>query len=114
MNLTMLNILPGDILQLEQLGDFDCGTPCVDDRTAMIGLFSGSTTLLSGDQLHRVPAAVKAGQDFTTRLTNFGSLPTDIAEDFRIIDTIVVTPLGSTHLFIAAHDSLYQDDVSRQ
>jgi hypothetical protein len=55
-NLAMLNILAGDFLRLEQLGDFDCGAPCVDDRTAMIGMFSGSTTLLSADQLHRVPS----------------------------------------------------------
>jgi hypothetical protein len=104
------SVLPGDGLRLERLGDFDCGGPCVDDRTAMIGVFSGRSTLLSAEQLHRVPDAIEAGQDFTTNSTHFGSLPTNIPEDFQITDTIVVTPVGATHLFIAAHDSLYQDN----
>ena len=110
-DLNKLSIVPGDWLRLERLGDFDCGGPCVDDRTGMIGVFSGSTTLLSADQPHRVPDAIEAGQDFVTSRTNFGSLPTDIPEDFVIIDTINVTPVGATHLFITAHDSLYYDNT---
>ena len=110
-DLNKLSIVPGDWLRLERLGDFDCGGPCVDDRTGMIGVFSGSSTLLSADQPHRVPDAIEAGQDLVTSRTNFGSLPTDIPEDFVIIDTINVTPVGATHLFITAHDSLYYDNT---
>ena len=37
-DLSTLIIVPGDGLRLERLGDFDCGGPCVDDRTGMIGV----------------------------------------------------------------------------
>jgi hypothetical protein len=108
--LSTLSIVPGNVLRLERVGDFDCGGPCVDDRIAMIGMFSASSTLLSPNQPDRVPDAIEAGQDFATSPTHFGSLPTDILEDFLIVDTIIVAPVAATHLFITAHDSLYNDN----
>jgi hypothetical protein len=108
--LSTLSIVPGNILRLELVGDFDCGGPCVDDRIAMIGMFSASSTLLSPNQPDRVPDAIEAGQDFATSPTHFGSLPTDIPEDFLIVDTIIVAPVAATQLFITAHDSLYNDN----
>ncbi len=38
-------------------------------------------------------------------------LPTDIREDFRITDIIIQVPPSATHLFAAAHDSFYSDNL---
>ena len=110
-DLSTLSIVAGERLRLEQLGDFDCGGPCGDDRTGMIGVFSSDAVLLGADQLHRVPGAVEAGQEMVTAVTHYGGLATDIPEDFQISNTTLVTPVGATYLFIAAHDSLYYDNT---
>jgi hypothetical protein len=58
-----------------------------------------------------VPDAIDAGDDFVSANTFFGSQPTDIPEDFMFVDSVVVAvPPGATHLFVAPHDSLYNDN----
>ena len=55
--------------------------------------------------------------DFVTAPTYFGGEATDIPEDFLVASAeypggtiCVVIPNGATHLFLAAHDSLYEDN----
>lgn len=105
----------GDVIRLERLGDYDCGGPCVDDRTNMIAVFSASDVLLAPSLLNRVADAIDAGDDVVTANTHFGDQPTDIPEDFAIqsadcSSVEVLVPQGAAYLFIAPHDSLYSDN----
>jgi hypothetical protein len=109
-DLVALGIVPGNLIRLERLGTWDCGGPCADTVTTMSGVFSASNTLLPANQPHRVPGAIEAGANFVTGPTFFGSLPNDIPEDFAITDTTIQVPIGATHLFVAATDSLYSDN----
>jgi hypothetical protein len=113
LDLAVLGFSPGQTVLLQQLGDFDCGPPCVDDRTAMIGVFSSSSTLLAATNQNRVPGAIDAGTDVVTASTHYGGLATDIPQDFFIsgAGTTLVIPTGAAYLFIAAHDSLYGDNT---
>ena len=109
-DLAALGIAPGNVIRLERLGAWDCGAPCADTVTGMGGVFSAGTTLLGPSAVHRVPGAVDAGVELVTGGTFFGALPTDIPEDFAITDTTIQVPLGATHLFVGALDSLYSDN----
>lgn len=90
------------------------GHPGADaDGTPIIGVFSGSETLLPRDQLLRVPDAIDAGSDVITPPTHFESLPTDIPQDFRIFPPrgfFIEVPAGATHLFIGLNDSFFADN----
>ena len=108
--LSQLQITAGDWIRLTQIGDFSYwATNTPDATTAMIGVFSGSSELLPHSELSRVKHAIDAGDDFVTLPTAFQLLPTDIPQDFRILDIIIQVPPGATHLFAAAHDSFYSD-----
>ena len=109
-DLALLGIVPGNVIRLERLGAWDCGNPCIDNVTAMGGVFSAGTVLSATNQAHRVPGAIDAGADVFTGPTFFGTLPTDIPQDFLIENTIVQVPAGATHLFVAPLDSLYFDN----
>jgi hypothetical protein len=109
-DLVALGIVPGNFIRLERLGAWDCGGPCTDTVTTMSGVFSASDTLLPANQPHRVPGAIEAGANILTGPTFFGSIPNDIPEDFAITDTTIQVPIGATHLFVAATDSLYSDN----
>lgn len=111
-NLLALGFAPGDTIRLTQLGDFDCGGPCSDTGTGMIAVFSSSSTLAPSSQLVRVPGAIDAGADVVTATTFFGGLATDIPQDFAVLATgvTVTIPAGASFLFVAAHDSFYQDN----
>jgi hypothetical protein len=105
-----LDIEPGDVILLEGLGGFDNG-PGTDAPRITIAVFSGSPTLLPGSAHPRVPDAIDAGIVFATASTSLcGGQPTDIPEDFRCDSTIVVVPVGATHLFVCGHDSYYVDN----
>lgn len=109
-------IQEGDAIRLERLGDFDCGSPCVDDRTSMIAVFSASDVLLAPSLLNRVVDAIDAGDDVATHNTHYGGEPTDIPEDFAIqladcSSVEVVVPEGAAYLFITPNDSLYYDNT---
>jgi hypothetical protein len=110
-DLVALGISPGDVLLIDQLGDFSFGTAFPDTGTAMHGVFSSSSTILSQDNLNRVPGAIDAGTDSVTGATFFGALPTDIPEDFRINPEVeIVVPTGASFLFVGVADSFFGDN----
>jgi hypothetical protein len=117
--LSSLGINGGDLIQLDQLGDYYDGHagygPGVDVSKLdvfkeMIGVFSSTNSLLVANVLNRVPGALDAGIGVQSWPTLFGSLSTDIPYDFRVANTIVQVPLGGNYLFIAAHDIYYSDN----
>jgi hypothetical protein len=118
-DLGALGILPGDLIFLERLGDysFDVLGPPVrpDDVTNMVGVFSGSSTLLDASNLHRIPDAIAATGylplvPWTTDPTFVGGLTTDIAEDFYIGPAAVYVPAGAAYLFVSPADSRFSDN----
>lgn len=111
--LVSLSLTSSDTIVLTRLGDFDCRPNCGDISVGMIAVFSSSDVLLGGSNAHRVPDAIDAGTDVVTAPTFFGGLQTDIAQDFFIdgIGVTITIPTGATHLFVAAHDSLYGDNL---
>jgi len=117
--LISIGISAGDMIQLDQLGDYYDGhagygagvnTSSLDSFTEMIGVFSSGNTLLAPDVLHRVPGATDSGLSVTSWNTLFGNMSTDIPEDFRVANTVVQVPFGASYLFIAAHDIYYSDN----
>ena len=81
-DLAPLGATPGQWLLLQSTGGFSFGnTP--DGMRAMAAVFSSSTTVLPSSVPHRVPGAIAAGPSFTSGNTYFGSVPTDISEDFE-------------------------------
>ena len=110
--LSSIGLAAGDTILLEHLGDYSQG-PNADIVTSMLAVFSSSATLTSATNLHRVSGAIDAGVDAITENTYFGSQPTDIPEDFRIMDsgTLITIPTGALYLFVTASDSYYQDNT---
>jgi hypothetical protein len=115
-------IAPGDVVLLEQLGDYYNGAEgysgnvaSLDTLTAMIGIFSTTDELLTPNLLNRVPGAVDAGQYIVTMNTLYGGagnagVSTDIPYDFGIGANIFQIPNGAAYLFVAAHDVYYSDN----
>lgn len=115
-------IAPGDVVLLEQLGDYYNGAEgyssnvaSLDTDTAMIGIFSSTDELLAPNILNRVPGALDAGQYIVTMNTLYGGagnagVPTDIPYDFGIGANIFQIPNGAAYLFVAAHDVYYSDN----
>ena len=112
---------PGDLLEIT----YDFPPPgysisgdCAPERTLpeqirLLGVFSGSDTLLPKADLARVQDAIDTVPDFTSSPTFFGTQPTDIPEDFQVSPPssfIIAVPTGATHLFLGMHDSFYQDN----
>jgi len=119
-----LGIRPGDRIRLERLGDWTGTYRSNDDLGDMIAVFSGSAVLLPPRRRHRVQDAIDAGQDVITHRSSLVLDRTDIAEDFEVagidgrwsahprcrVDGVsVVVPEGATHLFVASHQSFYED-----
>jgi PEP-CTERM motif len=118
-SLSSLGINGGDLIQLDQIGNYYDGHagygPGVDVAkldvfTEMIGVFSSSNALLAPDVANRVPGALNAGIGIESWHTLFGNMATDIPDDFRIANTIVQVPMGANYLFVAAHDIYYSDN----
>src|SRR5690349_109715 len=115
-------IASGDVVLLEQLGDYYNGAEgyagdvaSLDTDTAMIGIFSSTDELLAPNLLNRVPGALDAGQYIVTMNTLYGGagnagVPTDIPYDFGIGANIFQIPNGAAYLFVAAHDVYYSDN----
>ena len=115
-------IAPGDVVLLEQLGDYYNGAEgysgnvaSLDTDTAMIGIFSSTDELLAPNLLNRVPGALDAGQYIVTMNTLYGGagnagVPTDIPYDIGIGANIFQIPNGAAYLFVAAHDVYYSDN----
>lgn len=120
-DLAALGLRAGDHILLQSVGDF-CFTifnplGCANTETAhpMIGIFSSSSTLLPSSILNRVPGAIEAGPSVTTFPTLFGTIPTDVPQDFIIFhapfSTVVTIPDNAQFLFVAVLDSFYGDNA---
>ncbi len=114
-SLVTIGVLPGERLRIRALGEYAYNSS--GSTTKGTGaVFSSSSTLLASTAAHRVPGALDAGEDWVTGPTFFGTLATDIPEDFHVAllggpDYVVVrVPLGSTHIFACPVDSLFQDN----
>ncbi|HEX2838553.1 MAG TPA: hypothetical protein VHN77_10540 [Phycisphaerales bacterium] len=113
--LTSLGVAPGDLIRIRVLGEFTYNTSNAISRSSG-AVFSSSDTLLATSLQARVPGAIDAGVDVITGGTYYGSLPTDVPEDFRIGDNVatdyadVIVPAGAVFLFIGVLDSLYNDN----
>jgi hypothetical protein len=110
---------PGDLLELTYEVpppgfSYGCGGPFVDaEGTPVMGVFSGSSTLLPTSALARVPDAIDAGLDTVSGPTFYRNEPTDIPEDFQIFSPsgfTIEVPAGATHLFFGTADSLFGDN----
>jgi hypothetical protein len=108
--LSDLDLVPGDQIRLEAVGNYNNGN--VEKEGGRIAVFSSSETLLGAGESHRVPDAIDAGEDFDTGETYFcDHEATDIPEDFGFEpETSVTIPVGATHLFICVTDSYYEDN----
>jgi hypothetical protein len=85
-----------------------------NNLTNMHGVFSSSDVLLGGDQPHRVPDAIDAGEDIYTIPTfNCGGEATDIPEDFEIEPFLIIeVPPRAMFLFLAPNESKYEDNYN--
>ncbi len=117
LNLGSLGIEPGDWLRIETTGACRQVGGGQDTVRAACAVFSSSATLLATNVQQRVPGAIAAGPAFPSVNTYFGSVPTDITEDFYVSRTLwadhvdVQVPAGASHLFIANYDSYYVDNA---
>jgi hypothetical protein len=109
-DLELLGIAPGDTIGLETIGDFQGSASTADTATPRIGIFSASNIILAKTNLHRIPDAIDAGDDYVTSNTFLGGEPTDVDEDFFIDDILITVPAGAAFLFLAVPDSHYVDN----
>ncbi len=116
LDLASLGIAPGQWLRIGSTGGFRYVNGGQDGFRSLIGVFSGSATLLATSMQQRVVDAIAAGPDFTSGGTYYGNLPIDVPEDFMCSRELwdngidVPVPPGATHLFLGVHDSLYSDN----
>ncbi|MEO1434668.1 MAG: hypothetical protein AAFV80_03975 [Bacteroidota bacterium] len=87
-------------------------SPTGATRDDAIGVFSASSTLLATSELNRVVDVIDAGTDRVTDNTFDQNQATDIAEDFRIDETLVqiTIPLNARFLFLGNADSKQSDN----
>ncbi|MCH2247167.1 MAG: Ig-like domain-containing protein [Crocosphaera sp.] len=115
-DLSSINVAPGDTLKLEGVGNYANSANANEVRRAIRGVFSSSDTLVSSNNLNRVSDAIDAGSDVLSVNTFFSNLPTDIPEDFSISNDInsepllIVVPENASFLFLGVHDSYYADN----
>jgi hypothetical protein len=109
---------PGTLLHLRVLGTYALSNfPDSDpfnsqDIFDFLGaVFSSSAELLAPDQLNRVAGAIGTSLPaLVSDPTLYGGLPTGIAEDFQIHDTLVVVPALARYLVIGVPDIFYSDN----
>lgn len=123
-NLSTLStpVVPGHIIHLQRVGEYAGGPfPSFPDaNTSMIAVFSSSNSILTSSNLNRVPGAIAAGTSYFSEATFFGSLATDIPQDFIIdsgngaipgapvVTSVDITvPVGAQFLFVSSYDSHY-------
>ena len=113
-DLSELEIEPGEILELSAFGWFAWGPGLPEDARSTIMVFSSSNELLSHSELHRVPGALPAlvsGVVTTDTCSSPAPLTTDIPEDFQVFGTRAVTvPAGALFLFVGTFDCAYSDN----
>jgi hypothetical protein len=111
LDLSSIGATPGDTLVFSPFGDFARYVGAPENDSTLAGLFSSSTVLLAATELHRVPGAIDAGDDFSMDPTFFGGIPTDITEDFLLLPGLsVVIPQDALYLFISVPDIFYGDN----
>lgn len=121
-DLSLLGLHAGDMITLQVTGDLSYCRYCPDLINEIApyqaaGVFSSTTTLLSSDQLNRVPGAIASnGPPINSWNTYIGSLSTDIPQDFQIgvagrsSATVLTIPAGANFLFATVVDSFYGDN----
>jgi Ca2+-binding RTX toxin-like protein len=109
-NLASLGIHPGDLIALEELGNWSVGISSTDTNTSLGGVFSTSNVLLASSNLNRVQGAIAAGTALSTGTTVVNGLATDIPQDFTITTTMLTVPTGAAYLFVAVPDTFYGDN----
>lgn len=128
-NLAANGYAPGDVIILRASGAYG-DTPTAPEAFAdLLGVFSSSSTILPGSNLHRIPGAIDAGDDFTSPVTVNGGLPTDIPEDFlissvggnprfddhdppvNVTEVCLTIPAGATHLFVSPVSTFFGDNT---
>jgi len=115
-NLDSLGIKPGDELNISTVGDFSFCWPtgCPEVPATACGVFSANATLLPGYVPNRVSAATTflgPANACVTDPTLFGSLPTDIPQDFWLDGARVRVPNGAHYLFAAIPDTYSGDNA---
>ena len=106
-----LDIHPGDWILLEQLGDRTATNGGADTNIGLTGVFSSTTALDVPTALNRVINAIEAGVDVNTGNTLFDVQPTNITQDFSITATLIQVPAGALYLFVASPDSFNGDNT---
>src|SRR5207245_833943 len=81
-NLAALGIQPGDLIALEELGDWSFAISSPETATSLGGVFSSSNVLLASSIQNRGPAPVAASRALFPGPTFSGGLPTAIPQDF--------------------------------
>lgn len=105
--LTALGITAGSWVEITTVGQYSANGSS-DNQKNLACVFSSNPTLLGSTAgvTQRVPGAIAAGPNYTTRNTYYGNLSTDIAEDFLVVrqsyanGTKVRVPAGATHIFL--------------
>ncbi len=115
-SLESLGLRNGDYIRLTTVGDLSLSVGVQPEtRRPACGVFSSTSTLLPPSDPNRVPGAMKARGlgvvSCTTPPTLFGSIPTDIPQDFVLNGAIVRVPPGARWLFVAAADTYYSDNA---
>jgi len=84
----------------------------------MHAVFSESAALLAQSERDRVADAIDVGPDHDTSPTYYGSVATDVPEDFLVSDNdgsrtsvTLSVPDGATHLFVTPRDNLFGDNA---
>ncbi|WP_299368738.1 hypothetical protein [Winogradskyella sp.] len=111
-NLSSLNISPGDVIRLKTIGTY-INSPTGSTRDSAAGVFSSSNLLLGSSELNRVVDAIDAGTDNVTENTFEEDQVTDIPEDFRIDENQIqiTVPAGAQFLFLGVADSKLSDNM---
>jgi hypothetical protein len=111
-SLASFNIEPGDRLLLDIMGGYTYAVGS-DEIKYAVAVFSSSNEVLGYDQHYRIPGAINAGDDYEHDSANtfYCNTETDIAQDFEIVDgVIVIVPTGATHLILGTSDAYYYDN----
>ncbi len=114
-DLASSGIAPGDWLEILISGEVSYYVgQAPQPPFSVLGLFSGSASLLGQAEIQRVPGAISTGiNPRVTMNTLFGDEPTDIPEDFLISPQSgfqIRVPAGANYLFLAVEDSHWGDN----
>ncbi len=118
-DLAALGLLPGDRVTLRRKGSYADNVQLSARRVA--AAFSATNSLRTDPiggpfwrfNWSRLPQAINAGSDVTTPRTFWFGLPTDIKEDFEVLDmTTLTVPAGAKFLFLTPIDNHFDENFS--